>query len=115
MVGEGLIPFQMKPGETLNPNGRPKNTLTELKGQGLSRTDCYNAIGYMLKMDKPELTSISKSESEPVWKVCIARAILRDIARGFYSTVESLFDRLFGRSHQPIDAEVTVTQRFFDE
>ena len=89
-----------KKGETHNPNGRPKNMLTILKGQGLSRTDYYNAIEYMLNMSKPALTVISKSETDPVWKISIARAILKDIALGYYSTVESLFDRLFGKAKQ---------------
>ena len=91
-----------KPGETHNPNGRPKNTLTELKGLGLSKTDCYNAIKYMLTLSKPDLKKVSESDIEPSYKVCVARAILKDIAKGYYSTVDSLFNRLFGKPQQEI-------------
>lgn len=104
---ENVLKHKIKKGEVRNPHGRPKGTIAELKGQGLTKTEAYAAIGLMLKQNKPDLKSISESNVAPVWKVCIARAILKDIALGYHSTVESLFDRLFGRAKQTIDQDIT--------
>ena len=94
-----------KKGQSGNPKGRP-SVRKELQRQGLNKQEAFNAIGMLLQCNRGELVKIAEDKEEQVYKTSIARAILKDIATGKISTVDSIFDRLFGRAKQSISADV---------
>jgi len=96
-----------KPGETHNPNGRPKKQITKIAeitqrdyGVKLTKADIYQMIQHCLEMDLAKLNKIVRDETEPVFMLCIAKAIINDIKKGNITTVESIFDRIFGKPSQ---------------
>ena len=105
-----------KKGETHNPNGRPKNTLTLAKEAGLSKTDIYNVIVSMIGNNAKELQKIKDDASQPIYKSIISSALLGDLKKKQISTVESIFDRVFGKPTQKsnVSGSLTVRNRLFD-
>ena len=105
-----------KKGETHNPNGRPKNKLTLAKEAGLSKTDIYNVIVSMIGNTAKELHAINDDPSQPIYKSIISSALLQDLKRKQISTVESIFDRVFGKPTQKsnVSGSLTVRNRLFD-
>lgn len=104
---ENIVKHQMKKGETLNPNGRPKG----FKGLTETLRDIVNADGSMLIQDVKEIDdngtetgnafkkgkiSIPKSEM-------IILAALKKAAKGDMKAIMWLFDRLDGKAKQSID------------
>ena len=103
-----LVPC--KPGETHNPNGRPKNMITELSerlnidfGVKLSKNDKYQLIENMIERPLSELKKIAEDEKSPVFMVSIASAVRKDIKAGHIATVELIFNRVFGKATQKTD------------
>jgi len=102
---ENLKPW--KPGESGNPNGRPKKVITRIAeitqreyGIELTKTDKYDLIEYCLEMTGDELELIIDDSKSPAFLVVIAKAIIKDIKESRITTVEAIFDRVFGRPTQ---------------
>lgn len=105
---QNLTPW--KKGETGNPNGRPRKVLTKLENQigikfnvSLSKEDKYQIVESMLEMSLTELKQVAQDQDAPVFMVTIAKGIADDIKKGRINTVESMFDRFFGRAKQAVD------------
>lgn len=82
---ENLIPYQFKPGESGNPNGRPKKKpLTEL---------------YERLLDEPEFLA---DVEEAIRKMVKSGRMVGQLQ------LKEMTDRLEGKITQPIEADVTV-------
>ena len=98
--------FDARP-ENINKTGANKKQINKLAemtqreyGIKLTKADIYQMIQHCLEMDLKSLTKIVQDKTDPVFILCIALAIMNDMKKGNITTVESIFDRIFGRSTQ---------------
>jgi hypothetical protein len=114
-----------KTGNRFNSENQPKKNgrkpsmykqLKELTGRNvayeLSKEDYFKTIRFLMEQSKPTLDAILKDTREnpdtktPIWVCNIITAIMTDTRCGRTITVDSMFDRLFGRAIQQIEAEI---------
>lgn len=101
-------------------NGRKPSLYKKLKDLDgkkvdfeLSKEDYYNIIRYLMERTPGELKRIVENARDdingtiPVWVINIISAIQFDIRYGRMNTIDSIFDRIFGKAIQPVDAEIT--------
>lgn len=70
-------------------------------------------IRYLMERTPGELTKILENAkdsngSTPVWVINIISAINSDIRYGRTMTIDSIFDRLFGKASQPIEGDINA-------
>lgn len=108
-------------GNRFTPDNQPKKNgrkpslykqLKDLTGKKvdyeLSKEDYFKTIRFLMERTKDELSAILKDTKTPIWVCNIISAIFSDIRYGRTSTVEMIFDRLFGKSTQPIEGDVNA-------
>ena len=103
-----------KKGESGNPEGRPRRMIHHLCEKigvdfnvCLTKDDKYQIIESMIEMSLTELKLIATDQNAPSFMVLIASAIKSDIANGNLYTLNSLFDRFFGK---PLQTSEVVTR-----
>jgi hypothetical protein len=110
---ENLIPHQMKPGETRNPNGRPRKYVSTLREQGYKLSEINDCIQVMMAMTIEELKDAFENPTATVLEKTIAAAIKRSIEKGSLYSIETLLSRVYGKPKESVDmdiqGEVTVT------
>lgn len=72
----------------------------------LSKEDYYKVIRFLMECTPGELKKISKDESTPMWVSNIISAIFTDIKYGKINTLNTFFNRLFGKPTQTIESEI---------
>lgn len=86
----------------------------------LSKEDYYELIKYLMEQTPEQLKVMSgiggKDDSGnkktmydaeiPIWMMNIITAILSDVRYGRTSTIDSLFDRIFGKATQPVEGDL---------
>lgn len=103
-------------------NGRKPSLYKKLKNltgknvdYELSKEDYYKVIRYLMERTPGELKRIMENAKDdvngntPVWVINIISAINSDIRYGRTTTMDSVFDRLFGKASQPVEGDVQVT------
>ncbi|MDH6357631.1 hypothetical protein [Parabacteroides sp. PF5-9] len=75
----------------------------------LSKEDYYNILRYLMERTPSELRTIAKCEQTPIWVSNIISSIFTDTKAGKVSTLNILFDRLFGKPTQIIESEIGAT------
>lgn len=105
-----LEPWTWKPGESGNPNGRPRNILRGVCEQlgidikaAVPLPEKVAFINRMLEMTLDQLKNIAGDKRAPAWMVMVASAIRTDIAAGKMTTLDALLDRVHGRPTQAIN------------
>jgi len=117
LIGHG---FDEHP-ERINKKGRPRKTINQLAALvkeefdlDLAKDDKYQLCEWMLEKSIKQIKKIVADEASPAFLVSIGMAILADIKAGRTSTVEMVFDRVFGRPNQALQVEggqpVTITE-----
>jgi len=121
-----------KKGQSGNPKGlKPKmiNQLAELIGKEfnieLTKTDKYQVIEWMLERSEAELIKMVADSESPVFLKSIANAIIEDIKKNRINTVETIFDRIFGKAKQghevsgpngtPIETKTTYDEEHLEK
>lgn len=74
----------------------------------LTKEDFCKIVNHLLDMPIAEVKKIGMDEATPIWVVCIVRAIIADASSGVTKTLDSLFDRLFGKAIQPTKDEISL-------
>lgn len=74
----------------------------------LTKDDFCKIVNHLLDMPIAEVKKIGMDEATPIWVVCIVRAIIADASSGVTKTLDSLFDRLFGKAIQPTKDEISL-------
>ncbi len=75
----------------------------------LSKEDYYKVIRYLMERTPGELKRIAKDENIPVWVSNIISAIFMDVKAGRINTLNTVFDRLFGKPTQIIEGKIEST------
>lgn len=96
MNPENIEPYKFKPGQSGNPNGRPKKMVTLLKGLGYSRSDVVLTIENMMAMTLSELAEVYKDEHSTILERTIANAMKRSLEKGSLYSIDALLDRVHG-------------------
>ena len=111
---EILEQHKWKPGQSGNPNGRPRNRVKELlnglltvkqvqENTNLDERDINAIEQIVLSLDTPALQAIAKSEKTPVYMRTLAMAAMWDMKNGKTQTMNLLRDRQFGAVKKQVD------------
>lgn len=98
---ENIEPYKMKPGETLNPAGRPKgsrNLSTILKEM----------------LDEEIEVNIDGIKSRKQFKEVIIRKLLKKANEGDLRAIQEIFDRVEGKAKQEIEQSGGIKIQFAD-
>jgi hypothetical protein len=107
-VNEGnLKPY--KPGESGNPNGRPRKYTSLLKEQGYSLSEVNDCIQVLMSMTIEELKEVWDNPKATVLEKTIAAAIRKSIEKGSLYSIETLLTRVFGKPKE--QTETSGTQK----
>lgn len=71
--------------------------------RAISREDAYKLMSHLLSCSKTQLEAMARNPDLPISIVCQIKAIVTDMANGKTDTVDKLFDRLYGKSMQPME------------
>lgn len=74
---------------------------TEAKAE-LSKEDYFKLIQFLLEQPLDNIKKLADSKNTPIWIVGVVRAVVKDANIGRTNTLDSLFDRLFGKASQPL-------------
>lgn len=86
-----------KPGETGNPNGRPKRIYTVLKESGYSKEDIGDAFKEIGWQTIEDLQAIVEDETKPVILKVIARAFIKGAEKGDFRYVSEILQHVIGK------------------
>jgi hypothetical protein len=104
---------KFKPGESGNPNGRPRKYVSTLREQGYKLSEINDCIQVMMAMTIEELKEAFENPTATVLEKTIAAAIKRSIEKGSLYSIETLLSRVYGKPKESVDmdiqGEVTVT------
>jgi len=71
--------------------------------RAISKEDSYRLLTHLLSCSKSQLEAMARNPDLPIAILTQIKAIITDLADGSTSTVDRLFDRLYGRSMQPME------------
>jgi hypothetical protein len=113
--GRGGIIVQAEKGETANPNGRPRKTISsvnkELEEQGIKPTTANEIKDIYLRlvnMEMTELKALVENQKQPALIRIVGKKILSE--KGF-DIIEKMLDRSLGKPNQSIDIGLTEDAR----
>ena len=101
MSKEHLIPF--KPGQSGNPNGRPRKYVSLLKEQGYKVSEINDTIQAMMSMDLEELKSVWDNPKATILEKTIAAAMRKSLEKGSLYSLETLLTRVYGKPKETVD------------
>ena len=64
-------------GETMNPNGRPRKYVSQLKEQGYKLSEVNDAIQALMSMDVEELSAVLENPKATILELTIAKAMVK--------------------------------------
>lgn len=111
---ENITAYQFKPGQSGNPNGRPKNRVPGVLAKVMPKTKAKKFAqlsgeevaaweAALLSMQLDELTNLAKEIEAPVYVRGLAMAILTDTKQGKCTTLDKLRAHVFGRDVQNVE------------
>ena len=83
-------------------------------GFELGKEDYYEVIRFLMERTPGELQKILDNAKDiengttPIWVLNIVSAINSDIRYGRTYTIDMIFDRIFGKSTQPIEGDINT-------
>lgn len=103
MSKEHLIPF--KPGQSGNPNGRPRKYVSLLKEQGYKLAEINDTIQAMMSMDLEELKTVWDNPKATILEKTIAAAMRKSLEKGSLYSLETLLTRVYGKPKELVDIQ----------
>lgn len=111
MGAKDIIPFQIKPGQTLNPAGRPRRIYTVLKESGYSREDIRDAFEEIGWQTIGDLHDILKDDNNPAILKVIANAFIRGAEKGDFRYVSEILAHVVGKPKESIEMKAEVKNK----
>lgn len=105
MAKKDIIKYQIKKGQVLNPNGRPKKYVTLLKEQGYKISEINDTIQVMLQMTMEELKDVWENKESTILERTIANAMRRSLEKGSLYSIETLLTRVYGKPKEMIQQQ----------
>lgn len=105
--GDGIIPYQMKPGTTLNPNGRPLKVHTILKKSGYTKDDITEAFKEVGWQSVDKLQEIADDDSKPAIIKVIAKAFVRGAEKGDFRYISEILQHVIGKPKEVTEQIIT--------
>ena len=84
-------------GETMNPNGRPRKYVSQLKEQGYKISEVNDAIQALMSMDIEELKGVLDNPKATILELTIAKAMVKSLQNGSLYSMETLLTRVYGK------------------
>ena len=84
-------------GEIMNPNGRPRKYVSQLKEQGYKLSEVNDAIQALMSMDIEELQSVLENPKATILELTIAKAMIKSLQNGSLYSMETLLTRVYGK------------------
>ena len=106
---------KFKPGESGNPNGRPRKYVSQLRELGYKLSEINDTIQVMMAMDMEELKSVWNNPKATVLEKTIAAAIRKSIEKGSLYSLETLLTRVYGKPRENADVKTEMTIRLIDD
>jgi hypothetical protein len=100
-----LVPFAKGHDDRRNYQGRPRKLVTQLGDFGYTKFEIEETIRIMLALTIAELKEIIANEHTTMLEALIAAALIKDGQTGKLLSVESLFNRLFGRPYAIVNKD----------
>lgn len=94
---------QFKPGESGNPNGRPKKIYTLLKQSGYSKDDIRDAFEEIGWQSLEDIQEVLDDPTKPAILKVIARAFLRGAEKGDFRYVSEIITHAIGKPKEQVD------------
>lgn len=93
-------------GEVLNPHGRPKKLITQLKEIGYQKSQVEDTVNTMLTMSRKDLEKIDKGDEFTILERIIAGALLKSHDKNSLFNLEMLLTRSQGKPKETIDQTI---------
>jgi len=94
---ENIEKYKIQKGQVLNPNGRPKKYVTQLKECGYKLSEINDTIQTMLSMNLDELKLVWDDPNATILEKTIANAMKRSLEKGSLYSIETLLSRVYGK------------------
>lgn len=100
---EHLKPYEFKPGESGNPNGRPPGAGKEIRKY--TRQLIGETVTKLLEQTCDELEETAKRKDTPAIEATVARVILKCKSKGEFTDLDRILDRIIGKVPQKFEGE----------
>ena len=103
MAGKGSEKTQFKPGNTVNPGGRPSLPPEVREAKKLNRVMMETALNKFLGWPNEALISFSEDDKNPVLEIIIARILVGAGKNADHTRLNFIFDRLIGKVSEKVE------------
>lgn len=112
MAKKDIEQYQIKKGQVLNPNGRPRKYVSVLKDAGYKLSEINDTIQNMMAMDLDELKDVYNNPKGTILEKTIANAMVKSLQKGSLYSLETLLTRVYGKPKETSSVENTGKVEF---
>lgn len=105
---------KFKPGQSGNPNGRPRKFVSQMQIEGYKRAEIDTTIRNIMAMTENEVKSIWKDPRATILEKAFAQVMMKAKSYGDVWKTEQLLTRTFGAPVQRIEEDVNINIEWTD-